>query len=214
MTDLKLSNEHEYIKADLVVSHFEKDFTWAEKCSDKFNLILYNKGTNIIQNSIRLPNIGREPHTFLHHIVENYDNLPNWTVFTQDEPHYHFHEMDNMLLDFHSNVEKYSSPLKKDNWYYLFGRLVTCDKLAFPDTGGMHLDILQVWNVLFESSLPENFQFKFVAGMIHAASKEAIRLRSKEFYNRALELSSIGHNPWIFERLIYYIFNENFKAKL
>merc|ERR1719440_887988 len=31
----------------------------------------------------KLPNLGRESHTYLHHIVENYDQLPEWTVFSQ-----------------------------------------------------------------------------------------------------------------------------------
>merc|ERR1719248_86361 len=31
----------------------------------------------------QLPNVGRESHTYLHHIVDNYENLANWTVFTQ-----------------------------------------------------------------------------------------------------------------------------------
>ena len=30
-----------------------------------------------------LPNVGRESQTFLHHIVTNYDQLADWTVFTQ-----------------------------------------------------------------------------------------------------------------------------------
>merc|ERR1719271_2253245 len=30
-----------------------------------------------------LPNVGRESHTYLSHIVKNYDNLARWTVFTQ-----------------------------------------------------------------------------------------------------------------------------------
>lgn len=30
-----------------------------------------------------LPNVGRESHSFLHHIVQNYDELADWIVFSQ-----------------------------------------------------------------------------------------------------------------------------------
>jgi len=33
----------------------------------------------------QLPNVGRESHTYLHHIVEHYDSLASWTVFSQAE---------------------------------------------------------------------------------------------------------------------------------
>ena len=31
----------------------------------------------------KLENVGRESHTYLHHIVEHYDELAPWTIFTQ-----------------------------------------------------------------------------------------------------------------------------------
>ena len=33
--------------------------------------------------ALPLPNVGRESHTYLHHIVNNYDKLADWTVFSQ-----------------------------------------------------------------------------------------------------------------------------------
>lgn len=57
---------------------------------------LYNKNSdptpsfgNLKSNYtlINLPNVGREGHTFLHHMVQHYDNLANHTVFCQEEPH-------------------------------------------------------------------------------------------------------------------------------
>ncbi|KAJ3192356.1 hypothetical protein HK101_006699 [Irineochytrium annulatum] len=57
--------------------------------------IIYNKGpsdSSLISSSVLpdlvldLPNLGREGATYLHHIVENYDDLARWTLFTQAEP--------------------------------------------------------------------------------------------------------------------------------
>jgi hypothetical protein len=43
---------------------------------------VYTKGPNPDPNYIPLPNIGREAHTFLHHIVNNYDRLDDDILFT------------------------------------------------------------------------------------------------------------------------------------
>ena len=36
-----------------------------------------------LEGSAVLPNVGRESHSYLHHIVSRYDELAPWTVFTQ-----------------------------------------------------------------------------------------------------------------------------------
>ena len=53
----------------------------------KYNTIIYNKGGHkILDNSfnykvINLPNIGLHSHSYIHHIVENYYNLSEVTIF-------------------------------------------------------------------------------------------------------------------------------------
>ena len=44
---------------------------------------IYNKGDSHIPNSISLHNVGRESHTYLYHIVNNWDKLADRTVFFQ-----------------------------------------------------------------------------------------------------------------------------------
>uniref|UniRef100_A0A6U6VLJ9 Uncharacterized protein n=1 Tax=Zooxanthella nutricula TaxID=1333877 RepID=A0A6U6VLJ9_9DINO len=46
------------------------------------NFRVYSKG-EAAPGAEALKNVGRESHTFLTHIVENYDRLADWTVFTQ-----------------------------------------------------------------------------------------------------------------------------------
>ena len=78
---------------DLVVARYEEDVRWI--CNEEFsnfqNIFVYNKGASsifstsaTIDNKFKeffLPNVGREAHTFLHHIVLNYDNLADVVVF-------------------------------------------------------------------------------------------------------------------------------------
>lgn len=74
---------------EIVIARYKADISW----SDMYKSIrtIYDKGwaneniTKIKDESlIKLPNIGRESHTYLHHIVYNYDDLADVTVFTQD----------------------------------------------------------------------------------------------------------------------------------
>jgi hypothetical protein len=56
------------------------------------NLMVYNKGVNDINPAINhsyvkiVPNLGREAGTYCNFILDNYDNLPNYMIFTQANP--------------------------------------------------------------------------------------------------------------------------------
>ena len=70
----------------LVIARYNEDISWARQFSNK---VIFNKGSREtipedLQNySIELPNVGREAHTILHYIIENYDILPDVVVFSQ-----------------------------------------------------------------------------------------------------------------------------------
>lgn len=72
---------------ELIVARYNEDLKWTlEHPFNMFKYIVYNKGinedfekTHVIQ-VINLPNVGREGHTYLHHIIEHYDNLSNILV--------------------------------------------------------------------------------------------------------------------------------------
>merc|ERR1719158_663577 len=69
---------------EVVVSHFDEDLTWVkdhESTATRFTV--YSKAASPPEFAVSLPNVGRESHTYLHHIVSQYDSLANWTVFTQ-----------------------------------------------------------------------------------------------------------------------------------
>lgn len=76
---------------EIVISHYQENLDWVFKIpsSHYSKLTIYNKGTpkdyskfvNIGAVIHTLPNVGREVHTYLHHIIKNYDNLSDLTVF-------------------------------------------------------------------------------------------------------------------------------------
>lgn len=58
--------------------------------SKNYNIILYEKSDNlkigekiVNENNIIIPNYGKSDYAFLTHIINNYDNLSNTTIFTK-----------------------------------------------------------------------------------------------------------------------------------
>ena len=71
---------------EIVLAHYNEDLTWILKEANHCHV--YHKGKIVIPDwRFRqwevLPNVGRESHTYLHHIIVNYDRLANVTVFLQ-----------------------------------------------------------------------------------------------------------------------------------
>lgn len=75
---------------DLVISYYKENLDWLNnyKHINFRNIFIYNKGSNIIPNinrpyiEIKLDNIGKNDHTYLYHIIKNYNNLADVTIFT------------------------------------------------------------------------------------------------------------------------------------
>jgi hypothetical protein len=76
---------------NIVVARYAEDVSWTQAYSDI--VTVYNKGSTSnhpgLIDAIRLENVGREGHTYLHNIIENYDHLPEQIIFTQADPFIH-----------------------------------------------------------------------------------------------------------------------------
>ena len=59
---------------ELVVARYAEDLAWLRRVPKEFAVTVYNKG-DIIPDAIALPNIGREAHTYLHHLADHYEDL-------------------------------------------------------------------------------------------------------------------------------------------
>lgn len=73
---------------EIVIARYNETLSWLlEFPFNQFTYIVYNKGENLdfektnIKKIIDLPNVGRCDHTYLYHIVTNYNNLAPITVF-------------------------------------------------------------------------------------------------------------------------------------
>ena len=74
---------------EIVVARYNENLDWIPDAPfNKYNAIVYNKGPNSnftktsnIKRVVPLENVGRCDHTYLYHIVTNYNNLAEITVF-------------------------------------------------------------------------------------------------------------------------------------
>jgi len=69
---------------EVVVAHYTENLSWTREYERPgVEFTVYSKSMPPPEGSIVLPNVGREAHTFLYHIVRHYHHLADWTVFTQ-----------------------------------------------------------------------------------------------------------------------------------
>ena len=86
---IKMENESEIL--EIVVSRFREPLDWLSHTPfNKYPVIVYNKSGDDnyykspkMKKEVILPNVGCEAHTYLYHIINNYDNLANITAFFQ-----------------------------------------------------------------------------------------------------------------------------------
>jgi len=78
---------------NFVIAKYKENVEWVKKLDKKHKITIYDKSDSPIEGSIKLKNVGREGETFLYHIVNNYDNLDEVTVFLQGNPFEHLHTL-------------------------------------------------------------------------------------------------------------------------
>jgi len=91
------------LELSIIVARYNEYIEWVLPYNDI--AIIYNKGNFLdlpFKNIIYLNNIGREGNTYLHHIINNYNNLSQKCIFTQGDPFPH----NNTILFGIDNYEK------------------------------------------------------------------------------------------------------------
>lgn len=193
---------------ELVISYYKENLNWVKKIKDS-KITIYNKSSLDIDNTISLPNVGREMQTYFHHIVENYDNLSDWVFFTQGNPFDHVKDYVEIVNDFPESLQQSKLSIN-DCHFFSNGNHYNDVLISNPDGMPLHkgLNVNRVWVQLFETAPPENYSF--VGGCIFCITSEQIRKRSKNFYIKAREIAENEiSSPWEYERMMYSLFDNN-----
>lgn len=190
---------------DLVVARYQEDLAWLRNNPPGLRTVVYDKNPAAPHpGSTPLPNIGREAHTYLHHIVSHYDALAPLTVFVQGKPFDHVFDLRKTLRELIQNPHIDNPNIEGFRW---LGHIIdtdTSDGALFkiwsknPEGGG--IDLAGFHHELFGTEGPEEYAFHLGAHFIVTA--ERVHSRPLEFYQRALQLSVEFHEgPHCFERM-------------
>lgn len=124
---------------DIVIARFNEDLNWTiESPFNHFQYIVYNKGNNDnfnktnVKQIINIENVGKNDHTFLYHITENYDKLSNIIVFFPGSLNINYKKTKAKLIlnniinsnylkayfagHYHENIKELFNNFTLDNW--------------------------------------------------------------------------------------------------
>jgi hypothetical protein len=102
------------MKTEIVIARYNESLDWLNKLPKNIKITIYNKGNdNIKFPFIKLPNIGRESHTYIHHIINNYDKLADQTIFCQGDSIFHSPDFLNLIKN-----RKYFEPIQPLSAFY------------------------------------------------------------------------------------------------
>lgn len=186
-------------RLELVVARHAEDLAWLRRVPKAFAVTVYNKG-DALPHTTPLPNIGREAHTYLHHIAERYDNLADLTVFVQGHPFDH-------APDLHDRLRGLAAGSESVDDFHWFGFLADTDdsrgRRLFvpwsknPERAELPLD--EFHQQIFGESGPA--AYRFFVGAQFAVTREAAHRRSIDFYRQARDVASaFTLAPHCFER--------------
>lgn len=177
---------------ELVVARYLEDLGWLRKRPANLRVTVYDKSPDQSAGpeALPLPNVGREAHTYLHHIVSRYDTLADWTIFCQGKPFDHAYDFKKSLHALADGSRAVSS-----TGFHWLGHLIDTDdeqgeRLFRPwskNEDGRGLDLRGFHQVLFDTDGPA--LYTFVLGAQFAVHRELIRRQPLDLYERALTVS-------------------------
>lgn len=192
-------------KNNVIIARYNEPIDWLDKIdTDKYNILVYNKGQKSSKYDIKnLENVGRESHTYLTHIVENYDNLTDYTIFLQANP---FDHLGNLERVSNLPIEDYINNYEFDDQIFGFG-------IYHSDCG--HIEERQkiASSVKLLNDINPNCSTIFSVGAQYIIPRRIIRNKPIEFWE---ELKFLHENvndvvdttlfPCIIERMWLQIF--------
>lgn len=186
------------------------------------NRVVYNKSDQLLNlpniQEIKIPNTGRETYTYLKHIIDNYADLPEYTIFTQDDCHNHvpnnqqFRSVYNDVVENNKHFVLYNSTFRAGHPHRKT-RVLTNGCVGLH-TLGSH-DAVKLYADHLELKIPHRYVTNTCAFFI--CSKQSIIQNPLQFYEKALQLYLSDHihpkhtKGYAFELMWQIIFGEQDK---
>jgi hypothetical protein len=208
---------------DLVIARYQENLNWLDKISDLpslKNIFIYEKDPeNKIHSTHKkyrkesLPNVGREAHTYLSHIIKYYEQLNDFTVFVQGHPYGHGINLQGHIEFISNSAPNSVHSLNYSSIHALSGIATENNKHEYRHheqyhPHGLHLGYFM--DLLFDIRLDTEETVKVTYGAQFAVTKQAILSRPLDFYKYLCKIVARKKSPvegYIFERLWLYIFD-------
>lgn len=182
------------MEIELVVARFEEDLAWVDALLTGGivdRATIYNKGGPLPFATVPLPNIGREAHTYLHHILQRFTTFAPLTVFAQGHPFDH-------CPDFCDRLKSLRTQRIPPNPFWLgLGSIERCDGWGRPHhdwhlDGSYGLPLNEVLLELFPAILVPPQRYQFAAGACFAATAASITQHGVPLYEHMLQIGLDG----------------------
>lgn len=165
------------------------------------NLVVYNKGLDDISPLINrsciknVPNLGREAGTYCNYILDNYDNLPEYMIFTQGNPCDHVAIFDPVTT--FNKLREIFYENKNYKFKYISGHKEPVDLDSLAHIGlGVYVTPIELGN-------PKNIQELINDIKIWVNKKCADQTeRTNEVINKLNNFGSPTIWPWEFNRML------------
>lgn len=177
---------------EVVVCRYGEELAWLRNLPAGVRVTVYDKTpppARAWPAALALPNVGREAHAWLHHLVERYDSLADWTVFAQGHPFDHVPDMHPVIRQLAGG----SPP--SDDFVWLGFLWETDDARGRPtfvhwtkNPERRELDLEGFFQRLWGERAPNTI--RYVGGGQFALSRRAAHRRPRDFYERARTLAT------------------------
>jgi hypothetical protein len=212
---------------EIVVSRYSENLSWLDqKPFNQYPVIVYNKGinnkflkTDKIIKVVNVKNVGRCDHTYLYHIIKNYDNLANVTVFLPGSVNLDYKKSKASRLL--GKVAKHNSTVFFSDRYAKLSDLYpfTLDTYQSRDKSNLTTNMenilekssIRPFGKWFETRFPNYKQDHIYCNFygIFAVSRENILQHPKSYYQELIKELSNTSNPEVghyYERAWYAVF--------
>lgn len=188
------------MEKEIVISHYAEDLAWIPTVAGRIPVRIYSKGPNPPKGAEKLPNVGFEAHTWLHHFAARYDELADVTVCLQGHPHDHWREDESQIIRAIHGINPADfafRPLTR----FKHGKfqIRPAKPLAY-----IAADTRKLWPAIMGHVAPD-FWWSWYAGMF-AVHRDLVRARPREFWQRAAALIQTKDQACVMERMWGHLF--------
>jgi len=217
------------VDKELVAARYSEDMLdLITRLPDDVRLTVYNKGDKLnlpakvrarAGRVVQLRNVGREGHTYLHHIVENYDNLADLTIFSQACVVHHLRGSFDPYCNCpdatepwsHMRLESVEKSAYHTQWNRARAKLPDHVTNAILHYGARRSDLpfSEWWGRYVKLDPPNPRTVQFSWGGLFSVTRPYIHQNSKGYYKKILKTLSQHPNPeegHFLERAWSYIF--------